>query len=108
MADDDRAAAHALDTPPATPQLFNALQVAPYEFDFFQALRRIEALFPERPRVGDAMRPADDRVRLGQLPSLIFAPSTLAAFEPPAGGRPARLSTYFFGMFGPSGALPLH
>jgi type VI secretion system protein ImpH len=108
MADDDRAAAHALDVAPVAPDLFEALHAAPYEFDFFQALRRIEALFAQLPRIGDAMSPADDSIRLGQLPSLIFAPSTLAAFEPPAGGRPARLSTYFFGMFGPSGALPLH
>jgi type VI secretion system protein ImpH len=32
----------------------------------------------------------------------------MAAFEPAAEGRPARLSSYFFGVFGPSGALPIH
>jgi type VI secretion system protein ImpH len=51
---------------------------------------------------------ADEPVRVGQLPSMIFAPSTLADFQPASESRPARLSTYFFGLFGPSGALPLH
>lgn len=108
MADDDRSPPHALGEVPAAQKLFDALRAAPHEFDFFQALRRIDTLYPDRPRFGEAMRPADDPVRLGQLPSLIFAPSTLASFEPADDGHPARLSTYFFGMFGPSGALPLH
>lgn len=101
MADDDRAPPHAL-------EFYDALRAAPYAFDFFQALRRIDALNRDKPRLGEAARLADDPVRLGQTPSLIFAPSTLASFEPAAEGRPARLSSYFFGVFGPSGALPLH
>ncbi len=32
----------------------------------------------------------------------------MADFQPPSEGHPGRLATYFFGMFGPSGALPLH
>ena len=108
MADDGRATPHALTAAPDTDELFSALQAAPWAFDFFQALRRIDALLPDRPRFGEAARPADDPVRLGQLPSLIFAPSTLAEFRPASPGGVARLSTYFFGLFGPSGALPLH
>jgi type VI secretion system protein ImpH len=108
MADDDRAPAHALGVSPDAETLYEALRAAPYAFDFFQALRRVEAVHPDRPRLGTATRLADDPVRLGQLPSLIFAPSTLAEFEPASEDRPARLSSYFFGMFGPSGALPLH
>ncbi len=100
MADEDR-------TPPHALELYRALGAAPYAFDFFQALRRIEAAHPDRPRFGESTRPAEDPVRLGQIPSVIFAPATLADFVP-AGERPARLSTYFFGVFGPSGALPLH
>jgi type VI secretion system protein ImpH len=89
-------------------ELYDALRAAPYAFDFFQALRRVDAINPDRPRLGEATRLADDPVRVGQLPSLIFAPSTLADFQPAMEGRPARLTTYFFGLFGPSGALPLH
>jgi type VI secretion system protein ImpH len=101
MADDDRAPSHSL-------EFYEALLAAPYAYDFFQALRRIDALHQDRPRLGESARLADDAVRLGQLPSLIFAPSTLATFEPAKDGRPPRLSSYFFGIFGPSGALPLH
>jgi type VI secretion system protein ImpH len=108
MADDDRAPPHALGVSPRAFELYDALRAAPYAFDFFQALRRIDAANPERPRLGEAARLGDEPVRVGQLPSLIFAPSTLADFQPPSAGRPARLSTYFFGLFGPSGALPLH
>jgi type VI secretion system protein ImpH len=108
MADGNRAAPHALEASPGAVELYGALHEAPYKFDFFQALRRIEAANSDRPRVGAATRLADDPVRLRQLPSLIFAPSTLAEFQPPEDDRPARLSTYFFGLFGPNGALPLH
>lgn len=108
MADDDRAPPHTLGVSPEAMALYEALQAAPYEFDFFQALRRIDAANPDRPRLGEATRLSDDPVRLGQVPSLTFAPSTLAEFELASEGHPARLSTYFFGLFGPSGALPLH
>ena len=108
MADDDRAPPHALGVSSRVLELYDALRAAPYSFDFFQALRRIDAINSERPRLGEATRLADEPVRVGQLPSLIFAPSTLADFQPASEGRAARLSTYFFGLFGPSGALPLH
>lgn len=88
--------------------LFAALAQAPWTFDFFQALRRIESLFAERPRLGRTLRPAEDPVRLSQEASLAFAPSTLSAFEEQDGGRPPRLEQRFFGLLGPNGPLPLH
>lgn len=87
---------------------FRALKEKPYDFDFFQALRRIEALFPEKPRLGQALRPADESVRLGQEASMTFAPATLSAFEFPTADQPARMQVRFFGMLGPNGPLPLH
>lgn len=88
--------------------LFEALRRKPYAFHFFQALRRLECLCPDRPRLGKSLRLADDPVRLTQEPSLAFAPATLAAFDPGAEGRPPQLSEYFLGLFGPQGPLPLH
>jgi type VI secretion system protein ImpH len=87
--------------------LFAALARAPWKFDFFQALRRIENLFADRPRLGKALRPGDEPVRLSQEPSVAFAPSTLSAFEAD-GERPPRLEQRFFGLLGPNGPLPLH
>jgi type VI secretion system protein ImpH len=88
--------------------LFQALSTAPYRYDFYQTLRRIECLFPDRPRWGRAPRPVDEPIRLGQDPDLSFAPAPLAAFEPPHDGVPARLQVRLFGLLGPNGPLPLH
>jgi type VI secretion system protein ImpH len=85
-----------------------ALAAAPHRFDFHVVLRRIECLFRDLPRWGEAARPSDEPVRLGQDPELAFAPSALASYLPATDGRPARLAVAFFGLFGPHGALPLH
>jgi len=76
-------------------------------FDFYQALRRLEALHADKPASGGASS-ADEPVRLGQEPSLSFAPSSLSAFEPGEGGEPDRLLVRFFGLLGPNGPLPIH
>ena len=101
MAGEDRTASDAV-------ALLRALERKPFAFHFLQALRRLECVSRARPRLGASLRPADDPIRLGQEPSLAFAPSTIAAFRPGAGGRPARLLVHFFGSFGPNGPLPLH
>lgn len=88
--------------------LFAALASAPWSFDFFQALRRIEGVSPDLPRLGKALRPGDEPVRLSQEASMAFAPSTLSAFEEQEGGIPPRLEQRFFGLLGPNGPLPLH
>ena len=84
---------------------------APEAFDFYQVLRRLESVYcdrPERPRFGSASRPADEPIRLGQEPSLAFAPRVLAGVAPGKNGAPPRLSINFFGLLGPNGPLPLH
>jgi len=101
MAGEDRAQAHAL-------EVLRALQQDVYRFDFFHAVRCLENIHREKPRLGQSLRPVDDAVRLGQEPSLAFAPSALASFKPADEGRSARLSVFFLGVFGPNGPLPLH
>ncbi|HOB62081.1 MAG TPA: type VI secretion system baseplate subunit TssG [Candidatus Competibacteraceae bacterium] len=101
MASPDRTSAYAV-------ALLEALRREPYAFHFFQALRRLECLYREQPRLGKSSRLAEDPVRLAQEPSLAFAPSTLAGFQPGDEERPARLTEYFLGLFGPNGPLPLH
>jgi type VI secretion system protein ImpH len=88
--------------------LLSALQAQPYAFDFYQALRRLECAYRDWPRLGTAARPAEEPVRFGQALSLTAAPATLSHFEPARGARPAHLYSYFFGVLGPNGALPLH
>jgi len=88
--------------------LERALEEKPYEFDFFQAVRRLECVYRDKPRVGTSEHAADDPVRLAQEPSLAFAPSTLASFEPGKDATPPRLAVFSFGLLGPNGPLPMH
>jgi len=101
MAGDDRAASAAV-------TLDALLAEEPWRFGFFQVLRRLECVHSERPRIGEATMLGDEYLRLGQDPSLAFAPSTLASYGRQAEGRPPRLAVYFLGLFGPNGPLPLH
>lgn len=95
-------------TPSDPVNTLNDMQDRPWEYDFFQALRRIECESPDLPRLGRSLRLADDPLRLGQQPESSFAPSTLASVQPGDGDTPARLEQFFFGLGGPNGPLPLH
>jgi len=88
--------------------LLRELAAAPYRFDFYHALRLIEAAWPDKPRLGTARRPVDEPVRLGQAPDLSFAPSSLSRVEPEARDGKPRVEVRFFGLFGPNGPLPTH
>ncbi len=91
--------------------LLDALARAPGQFDFFQALRRLDAPAgggSRQPRFGAAWRPADEAIRLGQEPDLTFAGSSLANLRAGDDGAPPRLAVNFFGLLGPNGPLPLH
>jgi type VI secretion system protein ImpH len=87
---------------------FTALAEAPYRYDFYQTLRKIECLYTGKPRWGCALRPVDEPVRLGQDPDLSFAPAPLASFEIDPEGKPPRLQVRLFGLLGPNGPLPIH
>jgi type VI secretion system protein ImpH len=88
-------------------ELFAAWSDEPYRCDFYQTLRRLECLFPDLPRWGQALRPVDEPVRLGQEPALAFPASSVASFESDRDGPP-RLQVHLFGLLGPNGPLPLH
>lgn len=95
-------------TPSEPVSTLDAMHAEPWEYDFFQALRRIETEHPELPRLGHSKRLADDPLRLGQQPEGSFAPSTLASVTLGDDGEPARLEQFFFGLGGPNGPMPLH
>jgi len=84
------------------------LEAEPWAFDFHTALRRLDCAYPDRPQSGFAARPAEEPVRIGQDPSLTFAPAPLQSFRLPTAERSGRLRVAFFGLFGPQGPLPLH
>jgi type VI secretion system protein ImpH len=87
--------------------LLDRLEAEPWALDFYALMRRVEGLHPERPRLGDATRPADEALRLGQMPSLIFEPATLAGLSR-RDGRVPRLYVQVAGLWGPQGPMPLH
>ena len=94
-------------TPSDSLKLLGPLEARPEQFTLFAALRLLEQVFDGRPRLGEARKSTDEPVRLGQAPTLAFAPSQLSAFAAGSAGR-LRLEQYSFGVFGPNGALPLH
>lgn len=86
--------------------LFERLETRPGSFELFQALRRIEAAHPDKPRLGDATRPVDEPVRFSEDATLTFPPVPIARMDR-AHGVP-RLVQRVFGLLGPNGALPIH
>ena len=92
----------------AMQQLWAELAQAPYAFDLFQVLRRVQAHNPSAPRLGEGLRPRDEGVRLGQDPELDFAPANIHSFTTQAGTVPPRIGQRGFGLFGPMGPMPLH
>ncbi len=96
-------------SPPDALAFLAALKQEAPGLDFFQVLRRLEALHPEYPGFGRSARPVEDPIRLGQNPFLQFAPGMLAGFGQSGVRNPRpRLGQYFFGLFGPNGPLPQH
>jgi type VI secretion system protein ImpH len=85
------------------------LRDAPHRFGFFQAVRLLKRLDPERHPVGGDVRPAEEVVRFHAHLSLTFPPSEIVKLEPAAvEGYPTQMSVAFMGLTGPSGALPRH
>ena len=78
----------------------------PYRFEFFQAVRLLMRMAPERAVIGRFTNPKDEVVRFGAEPSVAFPASEVQSLERPA-GAPAHMRVNFMGLTGPSGILPL-
>ena len=91
-----------------------------YRFEFFQAVRLLERLYPKRKPVGRAgTAPLDEVVRFRTHPTLAFPPSQIYSINAPgpngaaahdvgedAPHRPAEMTVAFMGLTGPLGVLP--
>ena len=78
-----------------------------HQVGFFQAIRRVEEIARDLPRVGHASQIEQEALRIRQTPELDFAPATIDRIDTRHDGR-AELRQRFFGLLGPSGPLPLH
>ena len=76
----------------------------PWTFEFFQAVRLLERMAPEKSPVGRFANPADEAVRFSVNPSLMFPPSPIHSLDKM--GSPPLMSVNFFGLTGTLGALP--
>ena len=77
----------------------------PYRFEFFQAVRLLEKLFPERTPVGRFAHPASEVAHFSAHPSLAFPASQIQRIDEVENG-PVRLTVNFMGLTGPEGVLP--
>jgi type VI secretion system protein ImpH len=89
-------------------ELADALWSHPTAFDFFQAVRVLERLHPDRAPVGGFGDPGSEVVRFGVNPRVAFPPSEIHALEPGEEGAPPRMTVSFMGLTGPQGVLPLN
>ncbi len=83
------------------------LAAEPAAFEFFQAVRVLARLFPERAGVGRFAELADEVVHITPTPSLAFPPSEIQRLEFPPSG-PAQMRVNFLGLVGPLGVLPYY
>jgi type VI secretion system protein ImpH len=91
------------------PSVRDRLLAEPYEFDFFQAVRVLERVWPDRRPVGRDFPPDVEVARFRPHLSLSFPPSQIVGLDPPDEDRPAPLVTItFLGLYGTTGVLPVH
>ena len=86
--------------------LQEALEEEPFRFQFFQAVRLLERLAPERHSVGRFFHPSSEVVRFTARPSLSFPASEVHSIDFPE-NKPPRMMVNFMGLTGPQGVLPL-
>jgi type VI secretion system protein ImpH len=91
------------------PPLDHVLYEEGFRFDFFQAVRVLERLLPNRQPVGGDSLPSKEAVRFRSLLSFAFPPSAVQDIARPGGEKdPAQLIVAFMGLTGPMGVLPRH
>ncbi|MFC5472441.1 type VI secretion system baseplate subunit TssG [Paraherbaspirillum soli] len=79
---------------------------APWNAGFLSLLRAVAARHPAMPLPGTASLPREEPYRIGQQPSMAFAPREIASLTRRHGKLDIRLLG--LGLWGPQGPLPLH
>jgi type VI secretion system protein ImpH len=82
------------------------LEQDPYSVQFFQAVRLLERLYPDRNPVGLFVAPSSEVVRFSSLPTLSFPASEIASLAMADESKPARMRVNFMGLSAAVGALP--
>lgn len=84
----------------------------PYKFEFFQAVRLLERIFPERSAVTRSVTPQNEVVRFRSNASLRFPPSEIyeiiETYDEFSDKTKMEMFVNFMGMLGIVGVLPVH
>src|SRR5215510_11423136 len=95
------------DPPVEVPPLEDVLFEEGYRFDFFQAVRVLERLYPQRQPVGRDAPPSQEAVRFRSHLSLSFPPSSIYEIaRAQDGDYPPQMTVAFMGLTGLLGVLP--
>lgn len=94
-----------------TASVTTQLAAEPYQFSFFQAIRLLERIFPDREPIGLDSIPAQEVARLRSAVSLAFPASEIADLQLPlncesTAASPVDMTVAFMGLGGPLGVLP--
>jgi len=92
-------------TAPAFQRLQEMLERDPYSVRFFQAVRLLERLYPDRRPVGLFVSPGSEVVRFSSVPTFAFPASELQGLERGKDGQ-MKMSVNFMGLSAAVGALP--
>jgi len=97
---------------PAVANRYSAIEAilhkTPQEFQFFQAVRLLERLYPNRAPVGRFVSPSKEVVRFSALASFPFPASQIQNIDWADAGSAPCILINFMGLTGPSGVLPLY
>jgi len=81
------------------------LEQEPYTVRFFQAVRLLERLYPERNPVGLFVSPSSEIVQFSSVPTLSFPASEIQDLQPGKDGQ-QKMSVNFMGLCAAVGVLP--
>ncbi len=86
------------------------IRQTPWEFQFFQTVRWLTRMRPDRGQVGRFHPPGREVAHFFANPAVSFPASEIQGLEghPLEADAPIALTVNFMGMFGPLGALPLY
>lgn len=90
-----------------SPELSGKLRADPWSFEFFQAVRLLEGIHPDREPVGRFSVPSREVAKFRAHASTAFPASEIQSLKD-ADGKQADVEVNFMGLFGPLGVLPLY
>lgn len=77
-----------------------------YKFSFYNAVRLLECMFPDKRPLGQTLEPRSEPVRFSGKPGFVFPASDISKLENGDSGGPALMEVTFMGLVGPKGVLP--